>query len=164
MYVCFMRFSTIFTVRSLKSLFNYCALFSLYRSWADRSKFDFVSSLRALCSLSQGAPLLPKSRFTQERRAKERFQRAMCPALVKLPLFPKHPKTPFVPETSVVPPLGDKQKHLSVILTLKTVLDERWERFLHMTKKYLRKLNDDSSSLQYDLVGTGTGNNWTVGL
>ena len=49
---------------------------SVYRSRADRSEQDFVSSLRALRSLSQGASSLPKSRFAQERRAKERFQRA----------------------------------------------------------------------------------------
>ena len=57
----------------------YGALLSLYRSWADRTKFDFVSSLIALRSLSQEAP---KWRFAQERRAIERFQRAMCPALI----------------------------------------------------------------------------------
>ena len=56
---------------------NHCALFSLYRSGADCSKFDFVSSLVVLRSLST-----PKSRFAQERRAIERFQRAMCPALL----------------------------------------------------------------------------------
>ena len=60
----------------------YGALLSLYRSSADRSKFDFVSSLSALRSLSQGAPSLPKWRFAQERRAIERFQRAICPALM----------------------------------------------------------------------------------
>jgi len=43
-----------------------------------------VPMLRALRSLSQGAPSLSKSRFAQERRAKERFQRAMCPALMKM--------------------------------------------------------------------------------
>ena len=64
---------------------NYCALFSLYCSRADCSERDFVSSLRALRSLPQGAPSLSKWRFAQERRAKERFQRAMCPALLYRP-------------------------------------------------------------------------------
>ena len=66
-----MPFPTIFTALFL----------SLYCSWADRSKFDFVSSLIALRSLSQRAPSLPKWRFAQERRAIKWFQRAMCPAL-----------------------------------------------------------------------------------
>ena len=60
----------------------YCALFSLYRSWANCSKFDFVSSLVALHSLSHWAPSLPKCRFAQERRVIEQFQRAMRPALI----------------------------------------------------------------------------------
>ena len=59
----------------------YGALLSLDRSWADCTKLDFVSLLIALRSLSQGAPSLPKSRFAQEQRAIEWFQRAMCPAL-----------------------------------------------------------------------------------
>ena len=60
----------------------YGTLLSLYPSWADHTKFDFVSLLIALRSLSQGAPSLPKWRFAQERGAIERFQRAMCPALL----------------------------------------------------------------------------------
>ena len=58
----------------------YCALFSLYRSWAHEN-LDFVSLLVALRSFSYWMPSFPKSRFALERRAIERFQRAMCPAL-----------------------------------------------------------------------------------
>ena len=76
------------------------ALFSLNRSRADRSERYFVSSLRALHSLSQGAPSLSKSRFAQERRAKERFQRAMCPALI--PILCGCPETIFLYHTHIL--------------------------------------------------------------
>ena len=67
----FKRFSTIFT-----------ALFYPYIAHERTAQnLDFVSSLIALRSFSYWASLLPKSRFAQERRAIERFQRAMCPAL-----------------------------------------------------------------------------------
>ena len=67
-----MPFSTIFN-----------ELFCLYiaHEWTAQN-LDYVSSLVALRSFSYWAPSLPKSRFAQERRAIERFQRAMCPALV----------------------------------------------------------------------------------
>ena len=64
----FMRFSTIFRVQSLKSLSEFLRSLLLISLMSDHSKFDFVSSLRALRSLCQGAPSLPKWRFTQERR------------------------------------------------------------------------------------------------
>ena len=59
----------------------YCALLSLYCSWANPHNLDYVSLLVDLRSFSYWAPSLPKRRFTQERRAIERFQRAMRPAL-----------------------------------------------------------------------------------
>ena len=62
----FMPISTIFT-----------ALFYPYIA-RERTAQNLISSVR---SLSQGAPSLPKWRFAQERRAVERFQRAICPAL-----------------------------------------------------------------------------------
>ena len=70
-----MPISTIFTV-----------LFYPYIAQEHHSERDFVSSLRALRSLPQGAPSLPQWRFAQERRAIERFQWAICPALIKIPM------------------------------------------------------------------------------
>ena len=61
---------------------NSSALFSLYRSQANRSKLDFASSLVALHFFSYWVPLLPKLRFAEEQRVIERFQRAMWPALL----------------------------------------------------------------------------------
>ena len=67
----FRRFSTIFT-----------ALFYPYKAHKQTAQnLHFVSSLVALCSYSYWAPSRPKLRFAQERRAIERFQRAICPAL-----------------------------------------------------------------------------------
>ena len=66
-----MRFSTIFTTL-------FCPYIAHERT---AQNLDYVSSLVALRSFSYWAPSLPKWRFTQERRAIERFQRAMRPAL-----------------------------------------------------------------------------------
>ena len=76
-----MRFSTIFT-----------ALFNPYFAHEQTAhNLDFVSSLVALRSYSYWAPLLPKLRFAQERRAFERFQRTMHLAPVALdPINKQH--------------------------------------------------------------------------
>ena len=52
---------------------------TLDRSWNYSGSLFLKFALR---SFSYWAPLLPKSRFAQEWRGIERFQRAMCPALL----------------------------------------------------------------------------------
>ena len=66
-----MLFSTIFTVL-------FCPYIAHERT---AHNLDYVSLLVTLPSFSYWAPSLPKSRFAQERRAIERFKRAMRPAL-----------------------------------------------------------------------------------
>ena len=76
-----MRFSTVITVQSLKSLFELLRSFFLISLMSKPLKIWFCQFAQSAPSLSQGAPSLPKWRFAQERRAIERFRRAICPAL-----------------------------------------------------------------------------------
>ena len=79
MYVCFMHFFNHF----YSSIFEIALWITAHSSpyiahERTAPKFDFVSLLRALRSLSQGAPSLQKWRFAQERRAIERYAQLCC--------------------------------------------------------------------------------------
>ena len=82
-----MHFSTIITVRSLKWLSAFISSFLLLSLTSELLKIWFCQLACCSSPFSHWAPSLPKSRFTQERRAIERFKRVMCTALVYILLI-----------------------------------------------------------------------------
>ena len=75
----FMRFSTIFTVRSLKSLFELLRSLLLISLMSGPLKIWFCQFAHCASLFVSRNAITPKIKVRS--RAKERFQRAMCPAL-----------------------------------------------------------------------------------